>query len=491
MLGRGRSFALMGLESRRHSEGLARLEGLMAPVGRPIPGSVGPSGEMDRDGAWRRLRAPWRRGCWTPEEAARALRERRDELLREMRPLAATRGVPARALEEIADEAICAVVMKPRPIVDEEHLRRAFWRSVGLLMARYHEGRHRVRVGSRERVDFDVAVRGAPARGPEIAEEVEFKDRLARAADLMAQLDEFEAQVTAVMAVRGVGIKLAARELGVPVARVKAAVHSAQGKLEQIAVIAAAGRMCEYRERVIVAHASGAARDDEVRAARAHLAACAGCRRSYAGMVREMRRREFLRRASAAFLPMPMLAAGDHSGFVERLGAFVGARLPGGGMPVGSGPRERVLALLGSGAGAAKAAGVLAGAAIVVAGVAEVGGSDRPAHRPGHHVHASVLMPARASVHPAASATPRDLASISHVARISGRPGDGGFSYLGGGSTSTTTRKPSGSTKAARATGLQYLGAPSSGSATVASSSSSARQSGNTTSSGIGGQFSP
>jgi hypothetical protein len=225
--------------------------------------------------------------------------------------------LPAQALEEILDDAVCAVVMKPRAVLNEDHLRRAFWLSVKLLLARYGEGRHRVRVGSWERADLDAVARQVSVSGRTVTEEVELRDRMACAADFMAQLDEFEARVTVVMAVRGVGIRATARELGVPLKTVKAAAHSAQTKLEQVAAIAAAGRMCGYRRRVIEAHVSGTARAEEVRAARAHIAACAGCRRSYVRLVREMRRREFQRRASAAFLPLPMLVEAAHAGWTE------------------------------------------------------------------------------------------------------------------------------------------------------------------------------
>jgi DNA-directed RNA polymerase specialized sigma24 family protein len=153
---------------------------------------------------------------WTPEEVAFALHARRDELLLELRKLPDARGLPVEVLEEVVDDAVSAVVMKPRAILDEEHLRRAFSLSVKLLLARYREGRHRVRVGSWERADFDVVARQAPATDRTVTEEVELRDRMARAADFMAQLDEFERQVMVVMAVRGAGIRATASELGVP-----------------------------------------------------------------------------------------------------------------------------------------------------------------------------------------------------------------------------------------------------------------------------------
>lgn len=475
-----------------------------SPLDDPVSRAAG------KDGRRRRLRAPWRRGAWTPEEVALALHMRRGELLRELRAQPSARQLPMRVLEEVVDDAVCAVVMKPRAVLDEEHLRRAFWLSVKLLLARYREGRHRLRVGSWARADFDATARQAPVSDRTVTEEVELKDCLARAADFMAQLDEFEAQVTVVMAVRGAGIRATARELGVPLKTVKAAAHSAQTKLEQVAAIAAAGRMCGYRQRAIAAHLSGTARAEEARAAQAHIAACAGCRRSYVRLVREMRRREFQRRASAAFLPLPMFVEGAHPGWAEELGAFVSARLPGGASPVGGGgPRERVLALLGGSAGAAKTAGVLAGTALVVvgatSGIHDLGGSHHSS-RHAHHTHvlrrsdASVRLRASAMAPPEipASSAPTRPARTVQSGRFSHSP-DGGFVYLGGnGAPSHRATAPisATATRKAEAASFGYLGgntrSPSKATASSAmpsASSATASRSNETLS--TGGQFSP
>jgi hypothetical protein len=323
-------------------------------------------------------------------------------------------------------------------------------------------------------------------------------------------LDEFEARVTVVMAVRGVGIRATARELGVPLKTVKAAAHSAQTKLEQVAAIAAAGRMCGYRQRAIAAHASGTARAEEAQAAQAHIAACTSCHSSYVRLVREMRRREFQRRASAAFLPLPMFAEAAHAGWAERLGAFVSARLPGGASPVGGGsPRERVLTLLGGGAGAAKTAGVLAGTALVVVGAAsgihDLGDSH---HSPRHAHHAHVLSGPEASVRlrasamaspevPAPSAPARPAPTVQ-TGQFSHSP-DGGFVYLGGNGASSrraTAPVSASATRKAEVASFGYLGgntrSPSKATAsstTPTASSATAPHSKETSS--TGGQFSP
>jgi hypothetical protein len=96
---------------------------------------------------------------------------------------------------------------------------------------------------------------------------LELRDRFARAADLMADLDARERQVVVVMASYGVGPVPAARYLGLPLGEVRSAVRSANAKLDRVAAITAAGRMCEFRSRAIVADAAGEAGDHEARLA--------------------------------------------------------------------------------------------------------------------------------------------------------------------------------------------------------------------------------
>ena len=304
------------------------------------------------------VRAPWRQGAWSPEEVARTLSERREELYKLAGQHPGLGGIPAGARQEIVDEAICVVVMSRRAVRSEEHLLGAFWTAASNLLCRYREGRHLVRVGSRERVDFELVAAHMPA-GKEPFDAVELHERATRAADFMSQLSEFEHQVVVLMAAHGLGVKLVARTLGAPVGEVKAAVRSANEKLDRVAVIAAAGRLCSYREPAIVADASGVAGVEQARVARVHLEACGSCRRFYVGLRREMRGREFQRRAAAAFTPGPAVPTGGHEGWYERLLGFWGSR-PGGGAGA-----ERAAGVLGGG-GLVKAAAT--GTAIIVVG---------------------------------------------------------------------------------------------------------------------------
>ena len=326
---------------------------------------------------------PWQRnGRWSPEEAAAELHRRRAGLIGQLRRRSEARGVPAGAQEEIVDDAITAVVMAPRGVANEHHLLGAFWLAVDHRCRRHREGRHFTRLGSRQRVEFDLAAQKAPD-GANPFDALELRDRFARAADLMADLDPRERQVVSVMASNGVGPVSAARLLGLPLGEVRSAARSANLKLDRVAAISAAGRMCQFRAGAIAADAAGAADEHEARLARAHVSACVPCGRVYRQLRREMRGREFQRAAVAAFLPLPAVSIG-HIGGAGKLAIWIEQRI--NFMPRGSG--ERAAEALG-GAGIAKAA--VAGTAIVAAGGALTGhlvhsieGAQSQAHHRAH-----------------------------------------------------------------------------------------------------------
>jgi hypothetical protein len=283
-------------------------------------------------------------------------------------------------LEEVVDDAIGVVVMMRRPISSEAHLMGAFWTAARILVRQHREGRHRVRVGSRSRVGLETVAVVSDELGPE--EVFDLKDRVARAADFVSQLSDTERDVVTTMATRGAGLKLTARTLGMPVKTVKSAERSAKAKLDRVALIAAAGRMCQYRERPIVAYASRSADPDVERVARAHLAACAPCRAVYAQLLREMRARKFQRDAAAAFLPVPVMSLDHHFALIGRILGWLTSRPRLGG--------DRVAEVLG-GAGAVKVA--VAGSAVVVATATLAGVSPQVLrHSPSKpsHEHAAV-----------------------------------------------------------------------------------------------------
>jgi hypothetical protein len=221
------------------------------------------------------------------------------------------RAIGDDALEEVLDDAIRVVVMMRRPVLSQEHLLGAFWTTARLLLRQHREGRHSIRVGSRTRRDWEKVAPSLVARDPDIEDVLLLRDRAARAADYLAQLSELEQRVVVTMAVDGLGIKAAAKALGETIAAVKAAQHSARIKLDRIAAISAAGRMCGYRGPTIAEYMRGSADPQQERLARAHLLACAACRAEHAKLLREMRGRRFQHDAAVILLPSSLLHA-DH-----------------------------------------------------------------------------------------------------------------------------------------------------------------------------------
>jgi hypothetical protein len=361
-------------------------------------------------------------------------------------------GITANARDELVDEAIGFVVMSSKPIRDEQHLQGAFWASIGFLLAEYRAGRRDLHVGSRRRVDFEPVSEVLPDDEDEPFDVVAARERIATAADLMAQLDPFEQRVFAAMAVHGLGVKRVAKALGEPIKTVLAAARSAERKLDQVAAITAAGRMCDYRGQAIHAHAEGTAQAEQERAARAHLAACASCRSSYEALLREISGREFKRAASAAFLPPPVLLD-VHGGWIERLTSLSATgRAPGGAAA------ERTAGVLGGGglvkAAAATSALVIAGAGVgakVVRSLEAPASVHRHHHRSGVRAHPAVSTVAPSveprsavgnstSVHTTATRrlTPPRLVAKHHRAAPPSRD----LGYLALGRSSSNTPRP-------------------------------------------------
>jgi hypothetical protein len=152
-------------------------------------------------------RAPWRRGAWTRTEVAEALHAQRETLSCRLRARGDARGLSDGVLEEITNDAIGIVVMMRRPITSEEHLIGAFWTTARVLIRQHREGRHQIKVGRRARVGLEDAAAwvAVDERGPD--ETLLLKDRLRRAADFIAQLDNRERQVVATMATRAAGAR--------------------------------------------------------------------------------------------------------------------------------------------------------------------------------------------------------------------------------------------------------------------------------------------
>ncbi len=345
--------------------------------------------------------------AWSPEDAAAELQRRRPALTAELSRRPAARCLSASTREEVVNDAMAAVVMESRPILNEEHLLGAFWKAADFRVRRCREGRHLAQLGSRDRVELDASVEAVCAVDA-VSEQVELVDRMRRAADWFAELDERERLVVSVMASREVGSVMASRLLGLSWAEVRSASRSARIKLDQVAAIAAAGRMCNYRYGAIAAEAAGGASEHEARAARAHLDSCSSCGVVYRGLRREMGP-DWQRRAAAALAPAPVAGVG-HAGWLAKVSAWLSQRPS---LPRGAGERTAEVA---GGAGVVKVAA--AGTALVVAGGALTGHivhAIEAGHTRARH-HARVVHVARASV-PAASRAV--VASDARVASVS------------------------------------------------------------------------
>ncbi len=363
------------------------------------------------------VRAPGRSGVLSPDEAAHALQARRAELRAAVDRRKDARFLSPGVRDEVVDEAIAVVVMSRKAIQNEEHLQGAFWTSVGYLVGERRAGRHELRVGSQRRVAFEP-LEGELAGEDEPFDFVEARDRVLRALDLVSQLDPLERRVLAIMGGYGVGVKRAAKALGLPAKTVLAASRSANRKLEHVTAILAAGRMCEYRAGALHALADGTALEEEAKIAQAHLDACSACRHEHILLAREMAGAQYKRAASAALLPMPVVLPHAH-GWLERLlGLLHNGRMPSGG----AASAERAGLLLGGGAGAkvavAAGVGVLAVAGAGVSAVHSLEGSAPPQHR-------------RVAWHPVARTTVPGASSIAPTSEPGGLP-----------TTQTTAAKP-------------------------------------------------
>ena len=406
------------------------------------------------------LRAPGRSGVLSPDEAAHVLQARRAELRAAVDRRKDASFLSPGVRDEVVDEAITVVVMSRKPIQNEEHLQGAFWTSVGYLVAERRAGRHELRVGSQRRVAFEP-LEGELAVGDEPFDFVEARDRVLRAADLISQLDPLERRVLAIMGGYGVGVKRAAKALGLPVKTVLAASRSANRKLEHVTAILAAGRMCEYRAGALRALADGTALEEEAKIAQAHLDACGACRREHILLAREMASARYKRAASAALLPAPVALPHAH-GWLERLLSLAhGSRAPGGGASA-----ERAGLMLGGGAGAkvavAAGVGVLAVAGAGVSAIHSLQGQPAPTtprHRVSHPL-ARTAPPASSSIAPASepgalpttqAASPTAPSTVRSTDRPRrSRPPSRGLGYLAiGGSPAATTTSTAATARAA------------------------------------------
>lgn len=336
---------------------------------------------------------------WSPERVAGELYARRVALLWQFARRGVGRGVPAGLREEIVCDAITAVALSPRAIRGEQHLLGAFWTAVEFRVRRYHEGRYAVKVGSARRVALGEALADERNRAaaPGVTERVEHADQARHAADWLAELTPTERQVITVMATEGIGAVPAARVLGLGLGEVRSAARSARLKLDRVAVIATAGRMCGYRAQAISALAQGHPTVEQVRAARAHLKACTACRRVHRRLLEGISAQGHQQAAAAALAPAPAVV---HHGWLGRALAWVHSRPR---LPRGTGER---LGELIAGGSLVKAAA--AGSAVIAAtaSITTAGHHTHHHHPTSHHRATHIARHAAARRTPPPRATP-------------------------------------------------------------------------------------
>lgn len=139
------------------------------------------------------------------------------------------------------------------------------------------------------------------------------RDEQALAIELLAELAPDEQRALKLRVGEDLSRSQAARAMAIDVAQLRRLERSGWRKLERIAAVAQAGRLCDARA------AQAAAEGDEIvhEAVEAHLRRCPACRRETA------LRRAGVGRRAAGLLPLPVLlgAAGGHGGLAALAAA--------------------------------------------------------------------------------------------------------------------------------------------------------------------------
>lgn len=245
---------------------------------------------------------------FTPDEIAALLDEWRPAVLREMAHRRLWQGASRPELEDQFQDV--ALVLWSRAYASEEHLRRALWTALG-FRARDHwksARRRELPVGE----FFDEVI------GDDRAVAVE--DAAAAAADVrcvddcLSELNERERSVFRLVKGDELSRRRVARSLGLAEAEVLRALYSAERKIDQVATLLMAGRLCNRRGPAVAALARSEARGVMLEQARAHLAHCPDCLLAF------RQQRAAIGRRVASVLPAPAVATGHAP---DRLSAII------------------------------------------------------------------------------------------------------------------------------------------------------------------------
>jgi RNA polymerase sigma factor (sigma-70 family) len=239
---------------------------------------------------------------FTPQRIAAILERWRPEVLREMERTRLWHGANRADLEDQFQDV--ALVLCARTYASESHLKKALWMGLG-FRARDHWKAARRR-------ELPVGEFFEGILGDDRLDAVE--DAAAAAADsrqvddCLAELDELERTVYKLAKGEGLSRRKVAKAAGLSEADVLRALYSAQRKIDQVAVLAVAGRLCGRRRPAVESLARGQARGLTREQARAHLKHCRECLLAFRA------ERAALSARVAAVLPLPA-ALGQDEGF--------------------------------------------------------------------------------------------------------------------------------------------------------------------------------
>jgi RNA polymerase sigma factor (sigma-70 family) len=265
-------------------------------------------GTVTNDDLTAELRESSGRQSFTPQQIAAILERWRPEVLREMERSRLWHGASRADLEDQFQDV--ALVLCTRTYASEAHLRKALWMGLGFRARDYWKAarRRELPVGEffegilgDDRLDAveDTAAAAADSRQVD---------------DCLAELDERERVVYKLAKGEGLSRRKVAKAAGLTEADVLRALYSAQRKIDQVAVLAVAGRLCGRRRPAVESLARGQARGLTREQARAHLTHCRECLLAFRA------ERAALSTRVAAVLPLPVAVIQDQGlGLAEML----------------------------------------------------------------------------------------------------------------------------------------------------------------------------
>ena len=296
--------------------------------------------------------------------------------LRIARVFSECRGLSTEQLEDLYQET--ALALLARRYVSEEHLGNALRRGLKHRALNLHrDERRRGEILSQSAPSvYRMAQAREDDEGPEQAA-LRHEDRLI-VSEFLCELTSAEQRVFGLLA-EGMGYRAVAPALGIAVNEARRTSRSCERKRERFQLLYDTGRLCGFRAGTIHALLSGKATSEELaERAFAHLESCSHCRAEHQTNAQRLRRS--FEDGITVLLPLQAL--------IGRLDSTMQGHLPPSGLTVGQGGvRERAVALLlGAGAGAKVAAGVVSVAVIAGGTIGATHVFEHPRAHPRHHL---------------------------------------------------------------------------------------------------------